>query len=111
MLSLGTWNIRDAVASCGDKPVFLMGDWNATPDSEVLTGLRGFLTILSDETTATLQKLDFDPSMRHNPARCIDYIAIDTAHLAHYVLHDSQVIEERRVSDHAPQMVKVAPCA
>ena len=103
--------IRDAVAACGDKPVFLMGDWNAPPDSEVLTGLRGFLTILSDETTATLQKLDFDPSKRHNPAHCIDYIAIDTAHLAHYVLRDCHVIEERRVSDHAPQMIEVAPRA
>ena len=73
--------------------------------------MRGFLTILSDETTATLQELDFDPSKRHNPSRCIDYIAIDTAHLDHYVLRDSQVIEERRVSDHAPQMIKVAPRA
>ena len=103
--------IRDAVAACGDKPVFLMGDWNAAPDSEVLAGLRSFLTILSDETTATLQNLDFDPAKRHNPARCIDYIAIDTAHLARYVLRDRQVIEERRVSDHAPQMITVVPRA
>ena len=28
--------IRDAVAACCDKPVFLMGDWNASPDSIVL---------------------------------------------------------------------------
>ncbi len=100
--------IRDAIAACGDKPVFMMGDWNASPDSEVLTGLRGFLTILSDETTVSCHGHNFDPSKRHNPKRCIDYIAIDTAHVAECALLDRRVIEERHVSDHAPQMVEVA---
>ena len=103
--------IRNAVEACGDKPVFLMGDWNASPDSEVLSGMRGFMTMLSDENTATLHGLDFDPSKSHNAAHCIDYIAVDTAHLGNYVLLDRHVIEERHVSDHAPQMIEVAPSA
>lgn len=103
--------VRDAVEACGDKPVFLMGDWNANPDSVVLTSLRGFLTVLSDENTATLQDLDFNPENRRNRTRCIDYIAIDTAHLSKYRLLNRHVIEERHVSDHAPQMIRVAPYA
>ena len=103
--------IRDAVAACGDKPVFLMGDWNASPDSEVLAGMRGFMTILSDEKTCTCHGGTFDPAGLHDTSRCIDYIAVDTAHADSYVLGDRHVIEERHVSDHAPQMIEVAPCA
>ena len=103
--------IRDAVAACGDKPVFLMGDWTASPDSEVLAGLRGFMTILSDETTCTCHGETFDSGKLHDPSRCIDYIAVDTAHLGNYVLRDRHVIEERHVSDHAPQMIEVVPSA
>ena len=33
-----------AVADCGSKPVFLMGDWNSMPESAVLKGLKRFLT-------------------------------------------------------------------
>ncbi len=103
--------VRDAVAACGDKPVFLMGDWNAAPDSEVLAGMRGFMTILSDEKTCTCHGKKFDPARLHDASRCIDYIAIDTAHAGNYVLRDRHVIEERHVSDHAPQMIEVVPSA
>ena len=101
--------IRDAVAACGDKPVFLMGDWNASPNSEVLAGMRGFMTILSDETTCTCHGKTFDSNRLHDPSRCIDYIAIDTVHLGSFILRDRHVIEERHVSDHAPQMIEVVP--
>ena len=103
--------VRDAVAACGNKPVFLMGDWNASPDSEVLAGMRGFMTILSDETTCTCHGNKFDTARLQDISRCIDYIAIDTAHAGNYVLRDRHVIEERHVSDHAPQMIEVVPSA
>ena len=103
--------IRDAVASCGDKPVFLMGDWNATPNSPVLAGLRGFLTILSDETTASFHGRDIDPAALNDPSHCIDYIAIDTAHRPGYVLRGRHVVEQRTVSDHAPTVVEIVPSA
>ena len=103
--------IRDAVASCCGKPVFLMGDWNATPDSAVLDGMRGFLTILSDENTCTCHGQTFDPAWLHDPSHCIDYIAIDTAHRGDYLLRGRRVIEQRRVSDHAPTVVDVVPAA
>ena len=101
--------IRDAVAACAPKPVFLMGDWNAAPDSPVLRELRAFLTILSDETTATFHGDDFDPAKKHNPSHCIDYIAVDSAHRADFVLRGRRVIEQRTASDHAPQVVEVVP--
>lgn len=100
--------VRDAVASCGAKPVFIMGDWNSPPHSPVLDGMRGFLTILSDESTATLHSENFTPAMMHDPSRCIDYIAMDSAHRDSCMLSDRHVAEERFVSDHAPQVVKVA---
>ncbi len=103
--------VRAAVEACGGKPVFLMGDWNASPDSEVLAGMRGFMTILSDEKTCTCHGKIFDPASLHDTSRCIDYIAIDTAHAGNYVLRDRHVIEERHVSDHAPQMIEVVPSA
>lgn len=103
--------IRDAVAACAPKPVFLMGDWNATPDSPVLDGMRSFMTILSDETTATYHGQDVDPATLHDPSHCIDYIAVDTANRPGYVLRGRRVIEQRRVSDHAPQIVEVVPAA
>ncbi len=100
--------VRDAMAACGGKAVFLMGDWNATPDSPVLDGLRGFLTILSDETTASFHGRNFDPATRHDPSHCIDYIAVDSVHRGGYVLRGRRVVEERRVSDHAPTLVEIA---
>ena len=103
--------VRDAVAACGDKPVFLMGDWNASPDSAALADMRGFMTILSDEQTCTFHGKSAVPENMHDRSRCIDYIAVDSAHAGNYVLRDRHVIEERHVSDHAPQMVRVAPRA
>lgn len=99
--------VRDAVAACGGKPVFLMGDWNATPDSQVLDGMRGFMTILSDETTATFHGDGFAPTLRRNPSRCIDYIAIDSANRNGCAVLARHVVEERHVSDHAPQATTV----
>ena len=103
--------LRDAVAACAPKPVFLMGDWNATPDSPVLRELRSFLTILSDETTATHHGADFDPAHKHNPAHCIDYIAVDSAHRDLFALRGRRVIEQRTASDHAPQVVEISPAS
>ena len=103
--------LRDAVAACGDKPVFLMGDWNATPDSAVLTALRDFLAVLSEENVVTCHGATFDPATRLDRSRCIDYIAVDAAHRARWIVRGRRVIEERHVSDHAPIAVDVVPAA
>jgi len=49
------------------KPVFLTGDWNAAPHSELVTKVRGFLNDVNRPTNGA-------------QSRCIDYIAIDSAH-------------------------------
>lgn len=48
-----------------DKPVFLVGDTNATPDSEAINTLKGAWTIISKaEKTVSVNQ----------PTRCIDYV-------------------------------------
>ena len=91
--------IREAVADCGGKPVFLTGDWNAKPDSVVLAGLREFLTVLSGEDVATCGQ------------NCIDYVAVDSAHRGEYTVRGRRVVENRTASDHMPVVVEVEPFA
>ena len=88
--------IRKAVADCGAKPVFLSGDWNAKPDSSVLEGLRGFLSVLSGENEATCGRL------------CIDYIAVDSAHRGEFAVRGRRVVQNRVASDHMPVVVEVS---
>ncbi len=101
--------IREAVAACGAKPVFLMGDWNARPDSKVLAGLREFLTVVSDESAATFHGGKTDPAELANRGRCIDYIAVDTAHRGGYAVRGRRTIPDHYNSDHMPIVVAVEP--
>ena len=95
--------IRKAVADCAGKPVFLSGDWNARPSSPVLRGLKEFLSVLSPEDEAT-----FHGGRPTSGARfCIDYIAVDSAHLGKYAVRERRVIPDARTSDHHPVVVTV----
>jgi len=96
--------IRREVAACGSKPVFLTGDWNATPDSEVLAGMKEFLTVLSDEKEPTFHGVTPD-----EPKNCIDYIAVDSAHRADYVLKGRRTGSDVTSSDHRSVVVDLAP--
>ena len=93
--------IRKAVLECGAKPVFLSGDWNASPDSSVIGELKGFLSVLSSETEPTF----------HLRESCIDYIAVDAAHRGEYALRGRRVVQNRKASDHMPVVVDVEPSA
>ena len=88
--------IRQAVADCGDKPVFLSGDWNAKPESSVIRELKGFLCVLTGTETTY-----------HPDPQCIDYIAVDTAHAGAYEVASRRVIPDRMTSDHMPSVVDV----
>ena len=94
--------IEKAVADCGTKPVFLMGDWNSMPESAVLKGLKRFLTVVSDESAATFHGGKTDPTELANRDNCIDYIAVDAAHAASVkIAAPSRVVRAEGVSDHA----------
>ena len=106
--------IRDAITrfSAGkDKPVFISGDWNAQPDSDVLKELGKFLTVISDTGGRTFHGLSAagpkELSGMMRGSYCIDYIAVDSAHAAKYKVSDARTVEERKASDHAPIVVTV----
>lgn len=99
--------IEAAVAACGPKPVFLTGDWNASPDSPVLDGMRKFATVLSDERGATFHNGNTDAAWLGNAKYCIDYIAVDSAHRADYGVCGARTVPDFRSSDHSPIVVEV----
>ena len=82
-----------------DKPVFLLGDLNATPDSPPLEILKKEWQILSNPKHPT------SPSI--NPRRTIDYVLGYVAKGQTYAKHNAQVIDEEVASDHRPLFVDV----
>ena len=90
--------ITDAV-EIYDKPVFLMGDLNATPDSEPITFLQDKWQILSNPKQPT------SPSV--NPRSTIDYILGYTAKGQTYAKYGTHVIDEQVASDHRPLFVDI----
>ena len=102
--------VRDALAKYG-KPVFFTGDWNATPDSDVLKSLGGFLAVLSDTKGRTYHgrsKIGPRGELLDKSPHCIDYIALDRGHAAAFEVVDTHVVEDRTTSDHAPVVATVA---
>ena len=104
--------IRSAFAKYS-KPLFFTGDWNATPDSDLLAALGEFLTVKSETKCSTISKrrplngLDGRP---HDMSKfCIDYIACDRAHAAAFTVADAHVIEDRVTSDHMPIVATFMP--
>lgn len=89
--------VRQALEGCGDKPVFAMGDWNATPDSATLARLKEFLTVLSPQGRPTVQ----------SGRNCIDYIAVDLAHGSRIHAGGGRVVQGTEASDHKPVTVDV----
>lgn len=105
--------IRRAFAKYA-KPVFFTGDWNATPDSDVVASLGEFLTILSETKCQTfhgcpIRGLDGRPL--DMATFCIDYIACDRTHAAAFKVTDAHVVEDRVTSDHAPIVATFVPSA
>ena len=90
--------ITDAVRTY-DKPVLLMGDLNATPDSAPIEFLKKEWQILSDTSKHT------SPSV--NPRSTIDYILGYKAKGETYARYRAQVIDEQVASDHRPLFVDI----
>ena len=97
--------IRGVVAEkAKGKPVFLTGDWNATPESKTLDAMREFMTVLSKEDCLTFHGYRKQPPER---VYCIDYIAVDKAHAGCFSVTDSRATSHPEVSDHNPVSVSL----
>ncbi len=97
--------IREAMAQF-NKPIFICGDWNSGPASSLLAEMKTFLTILSptDQNTYHGKK----PKLSTNPATCIDYIAIDSAHADSFRVEEKVVVQDTDTSDHKPVWVRIS---
>lgn len=77
------------------KPFLLVGDWNDTPDSELLEVMTQHFTVLSgDEASYPAD----------GPTECIDYVAVFDGRAKAI---ESHVIDEPAASDHRPLVVRV----
>lgn len=98
--------VRDVVAlKSRDKPVFLTGDWNATPKSKTLGAMRKFMTVLSTESRRTFHGFKGDRIAKNY---CIDYIAVDKTHAEAVAVRETHVTEEPVASDHNPVVAVLA---
>ena len=91
--------ISNAVVQCasGGKPVFLTGDWNATPTSRLVEKMECFLKILNDKTVPT----------NSSERRTIDYVTVDKRHADCVTVKEVHVTPDRTTSDHKPVFVSV----
>ncbi|MDR2038256.1 MAG: endonuclease/exonuclease/phosphatase family protein [Bacteroidales bacterium] len=90
--------IRHAVSSY-DKPVFLAGDMNATPESDVFTSLS--------EDWIALNNLKQFTIPANEPRETIDYIFGYKQKGQVYSVHQARVLKEPVASDHLPLFVDV----
>jgi endonuclease/exonuclease/phosphatase family metal-dependent hydrolase len=82
-----------------DKPVFLAGDLNAVPESEVLKTFEEYWNILTDTSVPTFRS--------DNPSRCIDYILGLKSEGVSYTTNKTVVEEEPVASDHLPVWAEI----
>jgi endonuclease/exonuclease/phosphatase family metal-dependent hydrolase len=77
------------------KPFLLVGDWNDTPDSQLLEVMTQHFTVLTgDEATYPADE----------PTECIDYVGVFNGRAEAI---ESHVIDEPEASDHRPLVVWV----
>lgn len=87
-------NIINEQASLYNKPVFLAGDLNASPESDEIKLLSVNWKIISNVKNPTFPA--------DKPSITIDYIAGYTANGETYSIYQSKVLDEPTASDHRP---------
>ena len=87
-----------------EKPVFITGDWNCTPESAPIKSLREYMKIISSENVRT-----FHGCRKHasDSEGCIDYIAVDKASALRVKVKEAHVTSNIVASDHNPVIVTV----
>lgn len=81
------------------KPVILMGDLNAKPDSDEIKSFTGSWKLLNNVKSATFPA--------NEPKETIDYIAGYTANNQTYSVLQTRVVDEKVASDHRPVFADV----
>ena len=76
------------------KPVFVVGDINAKPETQTIAAFKEFMEVLSDSTQFTYNSV--------KPSRCIDYVF---GCGARFVKPRTTVVDNRVASDHRPLYV------
>ncbi len=92
---IASLSVIDSVAMAAHKPIFIAGDWNATPDSEFGRKLGEKMQYLTDTTVCTFPA--------DEPQTVIDYIV--TPHEQKVEVLDREVVNEPMASDHRPIVV------
>lgn len=87
------------VAEASDKPLFIAGDWNATPGSTLLTEMEKDFRILSDPKQPTFPA--------DQPDSCLDYIAGYISKGIPFTRLSTSVVSEPVASDHRPIVADV----
>ena len=86
-------------AAKANKPLFIAGDWNATPNSSFIGELRQSFTLLSQS-----EQLTFPAD---TPNRTLDYVAIYGTKELPVQVKRTWVVDEPMASDHRPVVVEV----
>ena len=98
--------IREELAKLS-KPVFLTGDWNATPESDTLALIKEFMVVISPEHD--IVTLNSQIGVRDEYV--IDYVAVDSAHREDFYVRRAWCADNRvngiGSSDHDPVVVDV----
>lgn len=90
--------IREAVAKA-DKPIFIAGDMNATPQSAFIKALQRDFVLLTNPKIPTFPA--------NKPEETIDYIAAYRPDTATFVCTSACVMDEPIASNHRPTVVDV----
>ena len=96
---LASLEIFKRSAEASNKPFFLAGDLNDTPDSKFIQGLQKDFQILTNTKAPTFPSTE--------PQETIDYIAAWRPTNTSFAALASQVVEEPLASDHRPICVNI----
>lgn len=91
--------IIKAEAKKTGKPLFIAGDFNATPESECIKEMQKEFQLLSNPKHATCPA--------NEPTDAIDYIMAYKATTTDYIVTSAQVINEPLASDHRPLVAEI----
>ena len=86
--------VRAALAVLS-KPVFVAGDWNDTPQSDTLTAMKEFVSVITPES-----------GVRTWSSKIIDYIAV-CGIMPEDLFVRTYVVDDHTTSDHAPLVAVV----